>query len=77
MTSIISTIIACFIGSFLLILTFFMFLNKIPELVNFISYIQLIYVLLISSGLNLGISILSTWICVRRYLNLKTDDLYN
>lgn len=77
MTSIISTIIACFIGSFLLILTVFMLLNKIPELVNFISYTQLIYVLLISSGVNLGISILSTWICVRRYLNLKTDDLYN
>ena len=77
LTSIISAIIACFVGSFLLILTFFMLLNKIPELVNFISYTQLIYVLLISSGINLGISIFSTWICVRRYLNLKTDELYN
>ncbi len=77
LTSIISTIIACFIGSFLLILIFFLLLNKIPELVNFISYTQLIYVLLISSGINLAISIFSTWICVRRYLNLKTDDLYN
>jgi len=77
LTSIISAIIACFVGSFLLMLTFFMLLNKIPELVNFISYTQLIYVLLISSGINLGISIFSTWICVRRYLNLKTDQLYN
>jgi len=76
-TSIISTIIACILGSSLLILIFFILINRIPELVNLISYSQLIYVLLISSGINLGISIFSTWICVRRYLNLKTDELYN
>ncbi len=76
-TSFISTLIACMLGSFLLTVIFVILINKMPELVHFISYNQLTYVLLISSGINLLISVSSTWICVRRYLNLKTDELYN
>lgn len=75
-TNLTSTLIACFIGSCFLVIIFFIMLEKIPELKNFITTDQLIYVLLISSGLNLTISFLSTWICVRKYLNLKTDQLY-
>jgi len=70
------TILACLIGNLILIAMLFLAVNKIPEIKNFISLYQLIYLIIITSVLNLGISFLSTFICVRKYLNLKTDDLY-
>ena len=75
-TTLISAIIACLTGSMLLIIIFFIAVDKFPEIHSFMSFNQLLYILLISSSINLGISFFSTWICVRKYLNLKTDQLY-
>ena len=74
--NLLSAIFACVIGSGLLLIIFFIVRDKMPEMQSFMSLNQLIYVLLISSGLNLGISFFSTWVCVRKYLSLKTDQLY-
>lgn len=70
------SIIACFLGNIILVSILLLIIDKIPEVKNFISLNQLIYLVLITSILNLSISFFSTWICVRRYLNLKVDDLY-
>ena len=74
--NLLSAIFACVIGSGLLLIIFFIVRDKMPEMQSFMSLNQLIYVLLISSGLNLGISFFSTCVCVRKYLSLKTDQLY-
>ena len=70
------SVLACFVGNLILILVLILLIDKIPEMKSFISLNQLIYLTIITSFLNLGISFFSTLICVRKYLNLKTDDLY-
>jgi len=70
------SVLACFVGNLILILVLILLIDKIPEIKSFISLNQLIYLTIITSFLNLGISFFSTLICVRKYLNLKTDDLY-
>ena len=75
-SNLILTIIACLIGNFLLLCLLFLIINQIPEFKNFILWNQLIYLTIITSIINLTISLLSTLICVRKYLNLKTDELY-
>lgn len=75
-TNLIHALMACFSGSILLTIIFFIMMDKFPEIHSFMSLTQLIYILLISSIINLNISLISTWICVRKYLNLKTDELY-
>ena len=67
---------ACFLGNLILILLLFLTIDKIPEIKNFISIKQLISLLICVSMVNLIISFFSTWICVRKYLNLKTHELY-
>ncbi len=74
--NLVSSIIACVIGNVLLLCLVFLILDKIPEFKNFIFWNQLIYLIIITSVINLTISLLSTFICVRKYLNLKTDELY-
>jgi len=70
------SVLACFVGNLILILVLILLIDKIPEMKSFISLNQLIYLVIITSFLNLTISFFSTLICVRKYLNLKTDDLY-
>jgi len=70
------SIVACLVGNLMLILVLILLIEQIPEMKSFISLNQLIYLAGITSFLNLGISFFSTFICVRKYLNLKTDDLY-
>ena len=71
-----STLLACFLGNTLLICVLFLATESFPEIKNLFTINQLIYLILITSGINLLISILSTWIFVRKYLNLNTEDLY-
>jgi len=70
------SIVACLAGNMILILVLILLIDQIPEMKSFISLNQLIYLAIITSFLNLGISFFSTLLCVRKYLNLKTDDLY-
>ena len=76
LTNLIITIFACLTGSILLMLALFLLTDAMPEISNFITWCQVAYILLISSTINILISFFSTWVCVRKYLNLKTDELY-
>ncbi|MBL31388.1 MAG: cell division protein FtsX [Flavobacteriales bacterium] len=74
--NLILSIIACLIGNLILICLILLAIDHLPEIKNFISLHQLLYLIIITSVLNLGITFFSTLICVRKYLNLKTDELY-
>ena len=74
--NVILSIIACLIGNLILIGLIILAIDHLPEIKNFISLHQLLYLIIITSALNLGITFFSTLICVRKYLNLKTDELY-
>ena len=63
-------------GSILLTLALLLLIDAMPEIANFITWYQVACILLISSIINILISFFSTWVCVRKYLNLKTDELY-
>ena len=71
-----SSILACLFGNIILIVLLSLFVEEFPEINNLFSIHQLIYLIVITSGINLLISIFSTWVFVRKYLNLNTDDLY-
>ena len=75
-SNLILSIIACSIGNLILMSLIFLAIDHLPEIKNFISLHQLLYLIIITSVLNLGITFFSTLICVRKYLNLKTDELY-
>ncbi len=76
LNNLILSIIACLIGNLILICLILLAIDHLPEIKNFISLHQLLYLIIITSVLNLGITFFSTLICVRKYLNLKTDELY-
>ena len=71
-----STILACVLGNVILIALLSLALEQVPEINNLFSLNQLIYLIIITSLINLFISVFSTWIFVRKYLNLNTEDLY-
>lgn len=70
------SIFACIVGNVILVSLLIVLINQIPEIRNFISIHQLTYLIISISLINLGISFFSTLMCVRKYLNLKTDQLY-
>ena len=70
------SIFACIVGNMILLSLVIVLINQIPEIRNFISLHQLTYLIISISLINLGISFFSTLMCVRKYLNLKTDQLY-
>ena len=70
------SIFACIVGNMILVFVLIILMNQIPEIRTFLSIDQLIYLIIIISLINLGISFFSTLMCVRKYLNLKTDQLY-
>ena len=71
-----STILACLAGNLVLMVFLSLAIDKFPELKNMFSIYQLIYLIFAICGINLLISFFSTWIFVRKYLNLNTEDLY-
>ncbi len=70
------SILSCLIGNLVLICLLLFTIEKIPEIKNFISQIHVLYLIIITTILNLSISFFSTLFFVRKYLNLKTDELY-
>jgi len=68
---------SCLMGSIILVGLFFLAEDKLPAFKNFLLLGQFIYLIIGISVLNILVSFLSTWICVRNYLNLTTEDLYN
>jgi|TARA_B100000530_G_C15833115_1_gene438208 cell division transport system permease protein len=76
-SNLISSIIASIIGNIILVGLLLLTIRKYPEIENLISQIQLIWLILSVSIINISISVFSTWICVRKYLNLNTEELYN
>lgn len=71
-----STILACLVGNLILMVFLSLAIDKFPELKNMFSIYQLIYLIFAICGINILISFFSTWIFVRKYLNLNTEDLY-
>ena len=71
-----STILACVFGNVILIALLSLAIEQVPDINNLFSLNQLIYLIIITSLINLFISVFSTWIFVRKYLNLNTEDLY-
>jgi len=70
------TIIACLLGNSLLVLLLHLVNIQLPELEKLISLKDLGLLMLGITLINILISLFSTWICVRKYLNLNTEDLY-
>ena len=62
----------------ILIVLMFLIMDKVfqSQLLDIISIKELTYLVLTTSIINIGISFLSTWICVKMYLNLNTEELY-
>lgn len=75
-SSLISSFAACLVGNAILVFLLTLTIREIPEVQTFISIKQLVYLIAITSSINLIISFFSTWVCVRKYLNLKTEELY-
>ena len=71
-----SSFLASILGNFILALLLLAVLDKISEMKNFITISEIIYLMIITSIINLAISFFSTWICVRKYLNLNSEELY-
>jgi len=70
------TIIACLFGNILLVLFLYFANIQLPELETLIVLEELGLLILGTTLINILISVFSTWICVRKYLNLNTEDLY-
>ena len=68
--------LASILGNFILALLLLASVNKISEMKNFITIHEIVYLMIITSIINLAISFFSTWICVRKYLNLNSEELY-
>tara|TARA_B100001250_G_scaffold311606_1_gene273576 strand:+ start:586 stop:1476 length:891 start_codon:yes stop_codon:yes gene_type:complete len=70
--------LACLLGNLILIVSMFFLMDKVfqSQLLDFISIQELIYLVLTISTINIGVSFFSTWICVKMYLNLNTEQLY-
>jgi len=71
-----TSIIAIIIGNAGFILLIALIMNQVPELANFITTADFIYIISFTSLITIIITLLSTWLCVRKYLNLKTHELY-
>tara|TARA_B100001741_G_scaffold294594_1_gene277041 strand:+ start:565 stop:1455 length:891 start_codon:yes stop_codon:yes gene_type:complete len=71
-------ILACIFGNTILIISISILMNRVfqNEILEFVTLQEILYLVLITSIINIGISFSSTWICVRKYLNLKTEELY-
>ena len=71
-----SAFIASVLGNIMLVLLFLLVVDMVPELKDLFSQKKFIALIIGTSIINLLISFFSTLICVRKYLNLNTEDLY-
>ena len=70
------TVIACCVGNTFLASCIYFLTKNYDFITNLITVYDSVLIFVITSLVNLFISFFSTWIFVRKYLNLKTDDLY-
>ena len=75
-SSLFSAFLSSFFGIILLLLVFILAKNKLPSIQYFLSFNEILYLIIGVSLVNILISFFCTWICVRNYLNLSTEDLY-
>ena len=75
-SSLLSAFWASFFGVLLLSAVFVLAENTLPSVQYFLSLNEIIYLIIGVSLVNILISFFCTWICVRNYLNLSTEDLY-
>ena len=71
-----TSISAIIIGNISFLLLVNLIMQKIPELSNLITNRDFLYIVIFTSTITIIITLLSTWLCVRKYLNLKTHELY-
>ena len=70
------TIVACFVGNTIMASLIFLLIKNYNFFINLINVYDFVLIFVITSLANLVISFFSTWIFVRKYLNLNTDGLY-
>ena len=70
------TVVACFVGNTFLASCIYFLTKNYEFITNLITVYDSVLIFVTTSFVNLFISFFSTWIFVRKYLNLKTDDLY-
>ena len=75
-SSLFSAFWASLFGILLLLAVFVLAQNKLPSVQYFLSFNEILYLIIVVSLVNILISFFCTWICVRNYLNLSTEDLY-
>tara|TARA_Y100000589_G_scaffold60895_2_gene51872 strand:+ start:14012 stop:14890 length:879 start_codon:yes stop_codon:yes gene_type:complete len=75
-SNLLSSLFASTFGVFLLSAIYFVAKDRLPSIQQFMSFNEILYLLIVVSLVNILISFLCTWFCVRNYLNLSTEDLY-
>ncbi|MBJ04596.1 MAG: hypothetical protein CMP65_01670 [Flavobacteriales bacterium] len=75
-SNLLSSLFASTFGIFLLSAIYFVAKDRLPSIQQFMSFNEILYLLIVVSLVNILISFLCTWFCVRNYLNLSTEDLY-
>ena len=75
-SNLLSSLFASTFGVFLLSAIYFVAKDRLPSMQQFMSFNEILYLLIVVSLVNILISFLCTWFCVRNYLNLSTEDLY-
>lgn len=74
--SILNGLISAVISLGLLLIIVSLLFQEIPELVQVADFTLYIILVVFILGLGIVLSWLSTWLAVRKYLKMKTDDLY-
>jgi cell division transport system permease protein len=69
------SLISIFLGNFILITSLYLLNDLVPEIITHIKE-NIMYLIAVTSAITILITLFSTWICVRKYLNLKTHELY-
>ena len=76
--SITISLISILIGNIVLFISIYLLASKVPEISFYVNdnTIQILSLIIVSSVITIFITLLSTWVCIRKYLNLKTHELY-
>ena len=76
--SITISLISIVLGNMIVLTSIYLLANKVPEIRNYINgnTIQILYLIIVTSIITILITLLTTWVCIRKYLNLKTHELY-
>ena len=72
------SLISIILGNAILVICLFLLQDSVPEIIIHIkkNIINIMYLITATSSITIFITLFSTWICVKKYLNLKTHELY-